>query len=142
MAQPLPVIPLEYEHPAAGAMGKARALRVLAIVTWFVCALALWLIVAVDVESVIVTGPIIAILGAMITVRGLLERRSMFAIIGAGHLVICLLFVTLVNWRGWSPSEATKPFTIIGTLYVIGSGLGSGWALAPSHWRRVAAARI
>lgn len=64
---PMPVIPLEYEHPPEGAAARtSRALRIFTFGTWGACLIAWILIVCVDVESVIVTGPIIAILGGAV----------------------------------------------------------------------------
>jgi len=142
--QPMPVIPLEYEQPVTGAARIGRALRVLVIITWAVCAIAWGLIVTVDVHTVMVSGPVIAILGVMIILRGLIEHRSPFIVVGAAHLGICLLFVTLVNWRHWSPGDATNPFMVMGAIYVLGSGVGGGYVLLPAHLRRQwrAAARI
>src|SRR5262245_12079483 len=128
--QPMPVIPLEYEHPTVAAAARpGRALRVLAIVTWTACVVAWALIVNVDVETVVASGPIIAILGGMLGIRGLLERRYGFAVLGAAHIAICLLFVVLVNLFQWSPRDADKPFTVMGAMHVIGSGLGTAWLL-------------
>ena len=136
MSQPLPVIPLEYEHPQVAAVARpGRALRVCVILAWAACVLAWMLIVGVDVISVIATGPIIALLAGMVAVRGLIERRAGFTVLGAAHLGICLLFIVLVNLFRWSPGEAQKPFTVIGALHVVASGLGSAWVMMPSHWR-------
>jgi hypothetical protein len=135
--QPIPVIPLEYEHPAVAAVARpSRALRVSAILAWAACMVAWGLLACVDVETVIVTGPIIALLGGMVAVRGIIERRAGFTVLGAAHLGICLLFVVLVNLLRWSPREAFTPFTVMGAMHVLGSGLGSAWMMMPSHWRQ------
>jgi len=141
---PTPVIPLEYEQPLPGATPVGRALRWFVIIAWLVCVIALGLIVNVDVETVIVTGPLIAILGLMVLLRGLLDRRSAFAIIGAAHIGICLLFVTLVNVWNWSPADATKPFTLMGMAHVLGTGVATAFVLLSPYRRRAiaAAARI
>ena len=134
---PVPVIALEYEHPeTAAAVLPGKLLRATTILAWAVCALTWILIVSVDVETVVVTGWIIALLGGIVAVRGVIERRAGFTILGAAHLGICLLFVVLVNWRNWSPADAQMPFTVMGALHVLASGLGSAWLLMPSHWRQ------
>jgi hypothetical protein len=136
MTQPIPVIPLEYEHPATGALARPTGiLRISTILAWAACAIAWLLIVWVDVESVIVTGPIIALLGTMVIVRGIIEQRSRHLIAGTAHLGICLLFVVLVNLRNWSPNEAAMPFTVLGAIHVIGSGVGTGWLMWSHRFR-------
>jgi hypothetical protein len=138
-AGPMSVIALEYEHPAVAAAARpSRMARVSVIAAWSVCAIAWVLIMAVDVETVIVTGPIIATLGLMILIRGIIERRAPFTVLGASHLGICLLFVVLVNLFRWSPAEATKPFVAMGTVYLIANGVVTLWLLSPSRWRQVA----
>ena len=137
MTQPIPVIALEYEHPQVAAVARpGRALRVSVILAWAACAVAWMLIVGVDVESVVVTGPIIALLGGMVAVRGLIERRAGFTVLGATHLGVSLLFVMLVNLFRWSPGEAATPFTVMGAMHIIATGLGSAWLMMPSHWRQ------
>ena len=139
MAQPVPVIALEYEHPQVAAAARpGRKLRGAAALAWIACAIAWLLIVGVDVETVIITGPIIAVLGLMILIRGIIERRPPFAILGAAHLGICLLFIVLVNLFHWSPGEATKPFSVMGAIHVVASGVATYWVVSPSRWRQAA----
>ena len=138
-AGPMPVIALEYEHPAVAAAARpSRMARVSVIAAWIMCAIAWMLIMAVDVHTVMVTGPIIAALGLMVVIRAIIERRAPFAILGAAHIGICLLFVALVNLLGWSPADATRPFVAMGTTYLIASGFASLWILSRSHWRQAA----
>jgi hypothetical protein len=133
-AEPVAVIPLEYEHPALAAAARpGRALRVSTILACAACAVAWGLIVGVDVESVIVTGPIISVLGLTLLLCGLIERRAGFTVLGAAHVGICLLFVMLVNLLNWMPRDAHKPFAVMGAIHVIASGLASVWLMMPSH---------
>ena len=135
--QPIPVIALEYQHPAVAAGARpCRALRVSTFLAWAACMLSWGVIVWVDVHPVLVTGPIIALLGLMVGVRGIIERRAGFTVLGAAHVGICLLFVVLVNLFRWSPNDAFMPFTVMGAMHVIGSGLGSAWVLLRSRWRQ------
>ena len=127
--EPLAVIPLQYENATAAQARPTKRLGIVAIAAWLACAVALGLIVAVDVESVMVTGPVITVLGLLLAVWALLEHRPPFLVAGAAHIAICLLFVVLVNVRQWSPREATLPFTVMGAMHVIGSGAGTAWLL-------------
>ena len=85
-------------------------------------------------HTVIATGPIIAVLGGIVAVRGVIERRAGFTVLGAAHLAICLLFVVLVNLLRWSPNEAAMPFTVLGAIHVIGSGVGT-WLMWSHRFR-------
>jgi hypothetical protein len=50
--QPIPVIALEYEHPAVAAVARpSRKLRVSVILAWTVCVIAWGLIACVDVHT-------------------------------------------------------------------------------------------
>jgi hypothetical protein len=139
MTQPLPVIALEYEHPEVAAAARpGRKLRGAAALTWIACAIAWLLIIGVDVETVIIAGPIIAALALSIVIRGIIERRRPFTVLGSAHLGICLLLVALVNLFNWSPSEATKPFAVMGVIHVVATGVASYRILAPSRWRQLA----
>ena len=136
MANPIPVIALQYEHPeTAAAALPGKALRVTTILAWAVCAVAWTLIVSVDVITVVVTGWVIALLGGIVAVRGAIERRTAFTVLGAAHVAICLLFVVLVNWLNWAPRDAHTPFAVMGALHVIATGLASARVLVP-HWRQ------
>jgi len=138
-AGPMPVIALEYEHPAVAAAARpSRMARVSVIAAWIVCAIAWMLIMVVDVHTAMVTGPIIAALGLMIVIRGIIERRAPCIVLGAGHVGICLLFVALVNLLRWSPADATNPFVAMGATYLLASGFATLWILSPSRWRQVA----
>jgi hypothetical protein len=139
MAQPVPVIALEYEHPQVAAAARpSRKARVTVMAAWLVCALSWLLIVGVDVHSVLITGPVIAVLGLMIAIRGIIERRPRFTVLGAAHVGICLLFVVLVNLFRWSPGDAKTHFAVMGAIHVVASGVASYWILSPSRWRQVA----
>ena len=127
--KPLPVIPLEYQQPGTSAQRFNRRTLVLLIVAWSVCAGAWLAVVTYDVESVLVTGPVIAALGVTLSVVGLRapRRSALLPVIGAAHLAICLLCFGLVQWLSWSPREALIPFGVLGGIHVAVTGVASAW---------------
>ena len=133
MAEPVPVIPLGYAQPEPGpppVWGRfARIVQGLAL-AW--CVIAWILLTFVEVKSVIITGPVLGVMGALLVGFGVLGRRAGTVGVGAAHAGICLLFAGLVNLLNWSPDEAEAPFSVIGLLYVAAALVVAGrWA-----WRR------
>ena len=76
-----------------------------------------WLLMFVDVETVVVTGPTLCATGLLLALVGWRVRLMPAVLLGVGHCSICVLFVMLVNVRNWSPSEATLPFRIMAGMY-------------------------
>jgi hypothetical protein len=120
-AAPIPVIPLEYAEPTKHPRRRrwsivAQAAMVLSaldvLVGWV-------LITLVDAETVIVTAPVLFVLGLILLVASRPLKLLLVAILGLAHCSICLLFTMLVNVLNWSPNEATMPFTIMTGLYLI-----------------------
>jgi hypothetical protein len=81
------------------------------------CAIAWLLIVFVEVESVLFTGPVILTLGVLLIIGGALARDARAVAFGIAHAFICVLFFLLVNLFGWSPGQAKQPFTVMGASY-------------------------
>lgn len=122
MADPVPVIPLEYARPEAATSRIWRGIiwtcHLLALLC---CAVAWTLLVFVEVESVVITGAMLFILGVLLLVGGAITRPWRAAGFGAAHVAVCVLFVALVNLRNWSPHEAEAPFTAMGAAYTAGA---------------------
>jgi hypothetical protein len=140
-AEPMPVIPLEYEHyddTAARTRLGTRAQRLL-IVAWAACAAGWAALVLIETETVVISGPVIALLGVAMTVTGSRAGRRAYAWVGLSHVVICALFVTLVNLLTWSPQEAHLPFAVIGAIHVIATGLPSAWLFLRRQHRPIEA---
>jgi hypothetical protein len=94
------------------------ALRVLLALGWVACLIG-WLLIFLDTETVVGSGPVILLVGLVLMIVGAVQRRLLSALIGAGHCGVCLLFFTLVAVFDWSPSGAHVPFLIMGILYVV-----------------------
>jgi len=88
------------------------------------------LIVAVDVESVLATGPILFLVGFVMVVMGYWIGYRLAAGIGAAHMGVCVLFVLLVNILNWSPSAASFPFAWMGLLYTVATAWPSFYAFS------------
>jgi hypothetical protein len=121
VSDPLPVIPLQYATPSAQRRLLPRAIAVFLWMGWGACALAVLLIAAVSVESVLVTGPVLFAFGLLAVLGGIWARSTWGLVAGLGHCAICILFIALVNLLGWSPRTAQEPFLWMGLAYTIAS---------------------
>src|SRR3954469_14625378 len=117
MSDPVPVIPLEYARPERPVRGLRLALRICHVFSLVVCAIA-FSVLFVNVESVLVTGPVIFLLGLAMLGIGAGTDDWVKAGFGIGHVCICVLLFVLVNRYRWSPREADIPFKLIGGFYV------------------------
>jgi hypothetical protein len=136
MSEPIPVLPLEYEQVDATRAHAGRWLRLLVVLSSAACAVATALIPVVDVETVIISGPVIFVMGAAILIAAMRVRSPWHAVLGAGHCAICLLFFMFANWMGWGPPEARVPFAIMGLAYTLLSGVASFWLILRTRPRR------
>jgi hypothetical protein len=124
MAEPVPVIPLEYERPSSDHQPTRPFLRNSIIFSWitiFLGTIAIW----INVETAIVTGPLLFLGGALTIIAAFKPRRLPAITLGASHISVCLTFVILVNAFNWSPADAQVPFAILATAYMVGSCLYS-----------------
>jgi hypothetical protein len=127
MSDPLPVIPLQYAHVGVP-LRSGKALRVLIVLAGLACLLAWALIVTIQAETVLGTGPLIFLLGVAMLAVAVNARSNRCMILGALHCAVCLLFF-VVTWRlDWSPDEALKPFTLAGAVYIVLISFVSAWA--------------
>ena len=118
MVEPVPVIPLEYAKPAAPASRTWRTIVLVCHLLALSCCVIAWLLILlVDVESVIGTGPALFALGLLLIIGGAIVRSGVALGFGAAHVAICLLFFGLVNLLDWSPGDAEGPFEAIGGAY-------------------------
>jgi len=95
-----------------------------------VCLATLLLIQYVDVESVMVTGPIIMVLGMLVAYLGSSGRYWQLTVLGLAHCGVCLLFFGLVVILRWTPSDAKVPFTLMGLVYGTASLIWVVWITA------------
>jgi hypothetical protein len=84
---------------------------------WAACAVAEALIAFYDVESVIVTGPVIALLGLTTVILGFAGRYMALACLGLANILVCILFFLLVVILEWGPRDAQHPFAVMGAIY-------------------------
>lgn len=132
-AMPLPRV---VDPPAPDPARQARRIalvRILLAVTWLTVFAATLLVAFREVESVLVTGPVLLLGGVVLATlaAGAGYRRAMW--IGVGHCVLCLFVLLLVNVAGWGPNRAHEPLTAIGAIYMTAVLLPSvlAWANPP-----------
>jgi hypothetical protein len=86
----------------------------LALVTCgFVVAYAVAL---VEVVSVLVSGPLLCVVGVWLAWRATLARSWAGVFLGSGVVVLVASLFGAVNALGWSPADAEAPFAQIGAV--------------------------
>jgi hypothetical protein len=136
-AAPLPVLALEYAPPPqTGSRVWRWILTICLPAAYAVCVLAVVLIAAVHVESVLFTGPALSATGLLTVIAGVFKRDRVASFVGTCHCAICLLFVGLVNALHWSPRDARTPFLLMGIAYTILMLLPTYLACVPYIGRR------
>ncbi len=123
--------PLTGEVPAMLSRAKpARTARVLLVSSWLTCFVGALLIPTVDIESIILTGPILSVLGSATLVAGLVAERRRTSLVGSGHICLCLFMFLLIAGMGWSQRQAYYPALAIASAYVLLAAPLTIWALA------------
>jgi len=95
---------------------------------WLTAALTVLLIAFYDVEVVMCTGPIMAVLALIVIILSRVGGHPALALLGLANIAVCLLFFGLVVLLDWSPSEAETPFTVMGFAFTLGT-LPWAWQL-------------
>src|SRR5438876_328726 len=99
MAEAVPVIQLDYAPLVTRAhRWWVRVMRILIVAGWVACLVGWILIVGDDVETVLVSGPLIFGIGITMMVGGIRLRYRGDTILGGCHAGICLLLFGLVVW--------------------------------------------
>jgi hypothetical protein len=121
MESPRRVIALDYE---AFSHSNRRAWHTISAITiglaWPL-ALAAWLFSLYEVETVLVSGPVVFVNGAILTLSSILVRHVWGIVLGTTTCGICILFFTLVNLLNWGPAVAAEPFAVMGIIYLFAS---------------------
>lgn len=110
----------------------ALVLRALLALGVFTACIAWALVAWYDVESVLLTGPLLLAFGLLTVSIGLAVRSWWAMAVGLAHIGTCALLFWLVIQFSWSPGEAREPFMGIGAIYLV--TVASFSALA---WRQV-----
>lgn len=71
--------------------------------------LAAW----VDVESILVSGPMLFLIGVFLTVSARRRRDMPVRLVAGGSLAFPVFCVLLINLCGWGPSEAQQPISVL-----------------------------
>jgi len=140
VAGPVPILPLEYAPPPqAGSRVWRRILAICLPAAFGLCLLAVALIAAVHVESVLFTGPTLFATALLIIIASVFVRDRFAGIVGACHCLICLVFFGLVNALHWGPTDARTPFLSMGLLYATGVLIPTYLAWVPfAPWKGAA----
>ena len=119
MTEPIPVIPLEYAKPDAVERGHRvwRQINRGALIAGASVTLIGWVMILIDAKSVLVSGPLLMLIGLAMLVGGFRRRQALIWTIGAAHCAVCVLFIALVNLLHWGPRPAQTPFAIMGAAY-------------------------
>ena len=108
------VVELDYAPPEP----RVRR-RWILILAWLAAVTTLLgtLLIYVEVETVIGSGPALAGLGLVLLTLGLMRRSPGACLLGALHIAVCLLFFGLVFFNSWGPRQAEVPFRILSPAY-------------------------
>jgi hypothetical protein len=122
-------LPLTGESPRAMKLGRtAMVARVLIVLAWIDCVIGCFLIHNVDIESIVVTGPILAMLGAATIMAGVVASRWRACVIGLAHVALCTFIFLLIVLLDWGPPQAHRPVLLMSAIYTAGSVPASVWA--------------
>jgi hypothetical protein len=81
--------------------------------------LVAYTVMLLEIESVLVSGPLLCLLGALTMVSALRIKHAYGIAVGGAQIAISLLFFALVNILAWGPSEAETPFALLGLAYMV-----------------------
>lgn len=73
----------------------------------------------VTAESIVVTGPLLGLVGLALVVVGCVVRYFHAAYLGAAHLLLCAVVLFLININNWGPRTAYGPLALIGSVYLL-----------------------
>lgn len=68
---------------------------------------------AIDVESIVFSGPTCIVLGLIVAAFGIRRRSFTLSLLGISTLPISLAIFLLIFFNDWSPAEAQRPITLI-----------------------------
>lgn len=71
----------------------------------------------VDIESIVVTGPVFSVLGVLVALGSLASRSAFNAVLGLSADAMSLFCLVLIASLSWSPDEAQKPVSTILICY-------------------------
>ncbi len=73
----------------------------------------------IDVETIVITGPILSIFGIFGTIACVRKRYDFGAWIGASGPAICLVIFLIIQLFNWGPAAAQEPVPPIGAFYMV-----------------------
>jgi hypothetical protein len=93
-------------------------IRLLAIMSVITTPIAWLLIPLLTVESVLWSGPYIALIGLASIILSIRIRHWLALAFGVAHVLIVLFCFALVIVLDWGPNDAHQPFTLLGLLFI------------------------
>lgn len=127
MTNPTPILPLEYAEPErAPSRASRRLVRACHVLAILCCAVA-WVFL-VFWESVLLAGLMLFTIGLLLVVGGSVTRDWRAVVLGAAHVAVCVPFVAVVHWRGWSFREAGGPFMVMVAFYTLSALSIATWS--------------
>jgi hypothetical protein len=70
-----------------------------------------------EIESIVASGPILALVGILICFLAYRERDRSGILLGSSAISLCVLVFLLIFLNRWSPEQATKPVTVVSWVY-------------------------
>ena len=83
----------------------------------------------INIESIIVTGLVLVLVGLLLSIFSWLDKDLCFLACGVSGVAFSVFIFGLIYHNAWSPSEARRPVLILACVYVIGFLLLAGWTI-------------
>lgn len=108
------------EHPATVRVPRSvRLLSILKIaIVLQMAAIVIGLVASfIDVESIVITGPVLTVLGLITLFLAVRTDVGTGFVVGISGPAIAVLCFALIYSQNWSPGDASRPIPLIGTAY-------------------------
>lgn len=113
---PMPV--LEYAAPETS-RPRRRAISTLLVLSITLLVLVPILIASINIESIMITGPLLAGIGICLVVFGVVGRNRLPFWIGVSHVVICAIVFAWIRAFNIRPRGAYAPVLILSLIYLV-----------------------
>jgi hypothetical protein len=75
--------------------------------------------VFIEVESIVVTGPLLFLLGIATIITGQKSRHPSAWVVGSAQCAVCLFILALILILDWSPRQAQVPVSAAAVAYAL-----------------------
>ncbi|MEQ9410271.1 MAG: hypothetical protein RIK87_21220 [Fuerstiella sp.] len=113
-----PKVAAEPSRPRFGPRDASSWLR-LGAVLQAIATVAAVVAAFVDIESIVFSGPVASVIGWFVAINGLKCRRPAATAFGLSATAMTIVTFLLINFMGWSPSDAQGPLPPLIVWYAL-----------------------